>query len=294
MVHSRMVISVGVYAAIAAGGCGGDAKGPGGGSEGSDPGIPGISGDTAERRLSLRFESSDEVKSVRFHIDRTACGEEAVAESKGWDIEAEMLPFGLAASASPDFAGNAFADAFILLPTGCYDVKGTPMDSAGLVSKRCSSPAAHHVVIADGKTTEILLISQCRNDDRGALDTTLVFNFAPQIDSFDYAPSKYVACGAPAKLCMTASDKDKNALDFTWEGDLAKGVKHVETLNENGSTTSCISISSAVAGRFELTATVYDLMASGQRVEAYLNEHGEKLESRDSLQVPLYVSCPNG
>lgn len=230
----------------------------------------------------------------------------AVVVSTSRDLEDILLPGGHPGFENQPFDADSehlFADAFELLDAGCYDVTAQPTDADGLPSNDCTSASEAGVAVLDGQTTEVMLISQCVNEDRGGLDVIAALNHAPQLIDVAYAPSKFT-CGDQTRICVTASDPDNDPLSLvaTAEDGVAIDVQPAE-LNEDGETVICADITVPGPGEYAINVAVYDLMhdAEGELVtiESMLNDG---VTSHDSIVLPVHAmdgeacicDCPDG
>ena len=256
--------------------------------------------------LTVELLDTEGISSVRTDVTRVACAADDPAaefEAHTQSVTAPILdiPFGGAEAGieGVGFEGHAFADAFFVLPAGCYDVTSTLLDSAGAAIAECSQASASSLEVRDGETTDAWIVSQCEGPEVGALDVTTIVNRPPVIEGLTFSPSKYTAC-EPVTICVTASDPDGDALEFEWSqnagGDL--GDLGPDANNASGDNQECVTVDPSANGAHSLTVTVYDLISYGGatvRIEEYLAAHGEAHESRDDLTFPLYVSqCEEG
>jgi hypothetical protein len=172
----------------------------------------------------------------------------------------------------PDGGGgdHPFADAFIVLNGGQFNVCATPLTASGDPSSECSQATASVVVFLGG-TTEVLLVSQCIGPQNGAIDAVGVLNTSPTITDLTISPTKFIhqrPCDVDpiATLTAEANDPDGDALTFLWQ-----------LLGTNLSATGAsINFSSFNVGDFQLLLTVTDVFGAST-----------------FLQVPIHVSaCP--
>ncbi len=271
---------------------------------GEDPSAPSPS--TTGLALSVGNPSGDSVAGFRFKVDRVACKGEYDVPADSWSATEDLLPFTLPGGI-PGFEGapfdadssHAFADHFFTLPAGCYDVKATPVDAYGAPVDDCTTARAEGVQVRDGKTTEILLVSQCDGDETGGLDVIAAINHAPTLKSVLFNPSKFACPGAEVEICATAVDPDGDPLEFEWHhlagGDFASGPTVTRHETYGNATTECVVIVGKKPGAHSLKVKVFDLVHDADyglvRMEDWLNDHGYKgAKSHDSLVLPLYFS----
>lgn len=242
------------------------------------------------------------VASFQFDVERVECtpGEtfDALTLTEVSPIEDMPLPTHIETDDGASFdedSEHAFADQYFTLPAGCYDVDVQPLDADGNAVTDCSAPSRDGVVVVDGETTEILLLSQCGNNPVGGLDVISSLNHAPQIESLVFTPSKFGQVCEDIEICATASDPDGDPLEFVWEktgGPAgAEIIASTQTDTDDG-VTSCVTVESDGVGTFEYEVTVYDTIHDGSemvRVEDYLNDLGQNVESNDSLSFPVHI-----
>ncbi len=180
-----------------------------------------------------------------------------------------------------------FADSFMVVPAGCYDVVATPTDGSGADSQDCASAFKKGVEVEQGETTEIFLINQCAGDDPGAIDAIAALNHEPTVDDVEFTDSKF-SCGSPTEICASASDIDHDPLELVLESEDCE----VEPIAASGDGEQCWTLTCHTLGQHDLTVTAYDLLhgESGlQRIEDYLTEQGYPNESHSTLDLFAYV-----
>ena len=192
-----------------------------------------------------------------------------VTNSDG-ETQSKVVPLGsglLPAVVDPDLAGHRFADWFVALNVGPYRVSATPLSSVDPVepSGGCARVSEQDVTVISGVATELVLVSQCKTTDSGALDTVLVFNAVPFIEELIFSPSKFVCTDEAAVMTLTASDPDDDELSYDWQvsGLPAGATEQSYCLAHRGPTAT---FSSVVAGRYELTVEVSDSRGGGTRL----------------------------
>ena len=216
--------------------------------------------------ISMRLATPPEVASlggVLFEVTN-ADGE---VQTQTVQIEEEPLP----AAADPSSAGRRFADWFVVLNPGTYQVRATPLNENGAASDACAVAEGTADVFAE-MTTEIVLTSECTQEGSGALDTVVTFNSPPFISDLSIDPSKFVCQHQAVTLELSASDADGDDLSLTWEV--------VEQPEGSDDSAYCLAYAGTTAsfvanvnGKYELLVTVSDGSASSR------------------LRFPIYVSC---
>ncbi|WP_375764920.1 fibrinogen-like YCDxxxxGGGW domain-containing protein [Archangium gephyra] len=244
---------------------------------------------------------------MRFILDRTSCKGEPVAPfhlSVDKLLEDIRLPGGL-----PDFedapldsdSSHTFADLFIDLAAGCYQVVTQPLAAGGGVSMDCERASTSGVRVVDGRTTEILLINQCLGEGRGGIDVVSALNHPPELTKLAFEDSKFVLQCMDQVVCATVKDPDEDPVEFVWKEasgpPLYVPPEVVSTTTAaDGSVTQCVRTVAETVGRYELTVTVYDLLhdtaAGGKliRIEDYFTSMGDPHASRAALTFPFYAA----
>lgn len=199
----------------------------------------------------------------------------------------DLVPAAADAGLDPASAYH-FADAFWAVPAGCYDVSLTALDADSQPAAACSGATLPGVVVEDGATSEVVLVSECQlgNDPVGGLDVvgSLELNRPPQIleDGETFWPSKFDNGCHGVEVCVAASDPDGDPLVWEWEqiggGRLFDRPVVLRTDTVDGHERQCVGIVAAEVGTFSFRVTVWDLH------EGVLDP-----ESRDELEFPLYA-----
>lgn len=232
----------------------------------------------------------------QFQFDVRTCDDTPVTSGTA-GLSPLKLPGGLSTFQDAPYdadSAHSFADRYFLLDAGCYLVDATPLDGDGTPVEECSAVLDKQVVVSDGDTTEILLISQCEGAERGGLDVIGSLNHPPEIDNLTYTPSKFVACPQTVEICVDASDPDSDPMRVDWSvlsGPVPETpVAISESTSANGSLRECIAFEPGV-GEWTIEVTVFDQIAHlGEHIdfEAYYQMQGISELSRDDLRFPLY------
>jgi PKD domain len=207
------------------------------------------------------LRSKHDVAKIRYDVlfKGQACTDKPLAEVTV-ALEDESLP----SSLLPDGGStqHPFGDALIVLAAGQYTVCATPLTAKGAPSAECPTTSTI-AFIAEGVTTEIVMVSQCKGSNNGALDAITVLNTPPVIDNLIITPSKFITLCDSARLTVEATDPDGDALSFLWQ-----------LLGSNmRSTNQSINFRSLNLGTFQLKVTVSDPFGAST-----------------SLTVPIHVS----
>lgn len=274
-------------------------------------------GDYGSRGLALTtdFLGGTDVRGMRYEIEKCGGGEKIKIDR---NLEDLLLPGMIPAFENKPFdehSKHLFADNFLVLPAGCYDVKITPIRHDGHPSHDCASAYAEDVRVVDKLTTEVLLVSQCKGPERGALDVVGALNHPPVISKLDYHPSKFLTCGEgyhrpEVTLCAKAYDPDSDPLEFEWKQvrgrPVHSGPTVIEHVTEHDWQKQCVKIKLPYeSGDYEFELTVYDMFHEDHVVPASQNNNkrlirAEKwfelngyghVKSHAKLRFPLYVSC---
>jgi len=226
-------------------------------------------------------------------------------------LEDLVLPGNVSALENQTGKGrHVFADYFTMLPEGCYDVTVKPMAGTS-ASADCSSAQSQGVAIEAGKVKEIWLLSQCKGDLEGALDTAITVNHPPTIVKVEYSPSKFVQQCQASQICVRVEDPDGDAIRL--EVAQSGGEQLYEPLpipttmtrsNGKGFASGgevCFRLVGETVGDYKFDIKAYDLAADGSTIESGLSQNGGTQTSHTYLQgLPLRVGfqpdqlCWNG
>jgi hypothetical protein len=261
---------------------------------------------TTGAALRMDIDGGKDVGGMRFTINRVSCNGEQVPSfniSFDNDLEDLRLPGMIPGFENKPFdkkSGHLFADKFVALAEGCYDVTVQPLTKDGKVSSDCSPATQKKVKINDGKTTEILLVTQCKNEGRGGLDTVAALNHEPElkVNGFTYNPSKFAFECEEVTICATVTDPDNDPLEFVWTqvsgAKLHGTIQVVSTTKKGKDTTQCIKVSPRFTGNYKFKVEVYDQVRDKNgkliRIEDYLKNSGNAKRSHDELEFPIYVN----
>ncbi len=256
--------------------------------------------------LSSQMAPPEDVALVRYTVDRVSCGGESF-DALHQEIEVPLFGFTVIGGTpgfdwSPIAEGSEhfFADLLLPVPSGCYDITAQPITETGEPSLECSSASLNGVFIEQGKISEVVLISQCKNNETTqAADIPTLFNTPPAVTGFPYDPNKHVPRCYEQTICATAKDPDNDPIEFEWAlsaGDpVASGPTLVSTtVNADGSVTECQKITPGTAGGRTLTVNVYDMMLDSGgpgliRFEDYFTSIGDPKDSHGTFELPSYA-----
>lgn len=243
----------------------------------------------------LATELELDVSHMQYKIKRVACAAKAEKAEKfepvSHDIRVDMQPRLLLTGGRPAWE---FSDHFQVLKPGCYDIAAQPLTTSGTASKLCTPASINDVRVIDGETTEVVLLSQCKGPEVGALDAVAAINQEPTLVNLTFSPSKFIKAGSSTEVCATAVDPNGDQIDFEWEelgGKLSGAVRSNQPTPEG--VTECVTISPNAAGDYQFEVRIFDVIrteAGGMiRIEKWLNEHGYPAASHDSLRFPVYA-----
>jgi len=163
------------------------------------------------------------------------------------------------AGLSPDLAGQGagnahpFADALFVLAPGSYTVCAAPLNDAQQASTECER-ASKDVLVQNGTTTEIVLISQCKGDPTGAVDAIVALNDPPRIDDLQIDTGKFISLCEQATLSAKASDPNGDDLAYHWKI-LSSAPGAAGSISEQGPSAT---FTPGAIGDYELELSVQD------------------------------------
>lgn len=268
--------------------------------------------------LTVDFMGDTDVAGFEFKI--TECKSDKHGETPGVvahevkDLEDLVLPGMIPEFENDPFdegSRHLFADYYTSLPAGCYDIDVTPVSRSGQPSEDCAAVTETGVEVREGKTTEILLVSQCEGRQLGGLDVVAALNHPPEIRDVEFEKFNH-ECDT-VKVCATAFDPDDDPLEFVWQQ--TDGPKLVDELSpvspettvceetpcesgedgyverQSGDVTRCVEMRLGEAGDYEFELRVHDLYWDDDRLVRFP-------DSSASLTFPIYaaekpeIECP--
>ncbi|MBX2799500.1 MAG: hypothetical protein KTR31_17625 [Myxococcales bacterium] len=180
--------------------------------------------------LSVDYFGDTDVVGFHFYVERVAC---YYGETYPW--EHYFASVNLVDGIFPgqiDFIEETLdpssrhlgADFFVTLSPGCYDVYAYPASAIDdhydyyygwKPSYDCTAVHAEKVEVFAEQTTDVVLVSQCKGDPIGALDTLVLLNHPPEFDleideKFNYECE-------PVRACATITDPDDDPIEVVWE-----------------------------------------------------------------------------
>jgi hypothetical protein len=251
---------------------------------------------------AVTASADTDVAFMDYGIERVACVEGEEFEPLRLEIRVELesmqLPGGIPEwenSPLDKDSEHQFADHFEALAAGCYNVSATPLAASGGVSAECAAAHAKDIEVLDGETTEIFMISQCKGDAVGAIDSVVALNKPPTLQSLTFSPSKFLKAGQKTTVCVTASDPNSDPVEFEWDqiGGAMCGASVISNQHSGDTTTECVDVEPMELGNYLFEVRIYDLLRDENkkliRFETWLAEHGYPNTSHDSLRFPVYV-----
>lgn len=264
--------------------------------------------------VSLRADvvGDTDVAGVRYTITPVDCDTGEIINPDDVQVVVRALENMLLPGGHPGFqsgpfdaaSGHLFSDAFQALPEGCYDIGAQPLDADGEISEDCAPATERNVAVKDGEVTEVMLLSQCANDETlGAVDAILALNHAPNLVDAYYEPSKFT-CQDTTTLCVVAEDPDNDPLLLSAEAPEGVGLTLLPpSLNDEGQLVQCVEVEVPGPGQYPITLTVRDQMyGPGGRLVPIEQMLDEGLTSRDTITMPVHAmdtdacvcDCPEG
>ena len=262
---------------------------------GRDDGAEGTIAETGAA-VSVQLPEETDVAGFQIVVTRVSCNGEAITPFTQ-TLDTTLLDLDITVKGTADGSLHPFADTFIPLEEGCYDILSMPVQADGSPSEDCAIAGQDGVVILDGTTTEIVLVSQCDGQvGVGAVDVISTLNRPPQIIEVGFPGGKFTSHCDAQQICATFFDPDADPIDVVWTQiggvPLASLVELPATTGPDG-TTQCIEIDHAGPGMVILEAVAYDLMqdpgGSGLiPFEHFYEQNGIGSTSHDSLLFNAY------
>ena len=168
--------------------------------------------------------------------------------SKYVPLETEGLPDHV----DQTLAGSPFADLFSVVPPGTCTVSATAMLDADTPAPDCT-PVKKDVVVVEGKTTEVVLVIECKAKPTGGLDLVTVITDLPSIVDVIYDGSKFIVKCEPVSITVSA-EGGNGPLTYTFEvTDAPPGADYEITPKGN-----VLTFWAETPGEYTVTVTVSD------------------------------------
>ena len=248
-----------------------------------------------------------DVAAFKFLLNRVSCNGETV-DPWSTEVVRNLNDLELNDKYVALGSGHAFADAFVVLNEGCYDVVALPLQADGSPSDICTLGVYNNAQVVDGQTTEVVLVSQCNGQQKtGAIDQLVLINQPPVIVDGWFDPDKWVCHDDVQTLCLKFFDPNKDPVDILWQQvsgvPLEQGITFLSSeQNPDGTTTECVTWKHAGPGKVEFQAVGYDLFKNPNgpgniTFESYFQSLGLQTTSHDSLDFMAYglsnpTTCP--
>ena len=241
------------------------------------------------------------------------CGEEEPVFVDERALDDMTLPEGMPEYTDAPFdkdSEHLFAHYSEVVDPGCYDVMVEPIDRDGQLVDDCRVAMAEDVEVVKDKTTELLLVSQCDGPEDVAgeigderLDVTGAVNHPPEIQQVEAQPSTTLTCPETTlELCTKVTEPDADPVAFDWlqlEGpDPVTGPDETYFVQDGTKVEKCVEYELADETAdylFELTVYDYFMLGKDDPITAeqwYKQESYGKIESRDTITMPISVECP--
>jgi len=219
-------------------------------------------------------------------------------------LESEPLPATLAGDIG---AYRPFADALFVLEPGQYRICATPLASESRPSNRCAQ-AQMQVRVMEGRTSEVVLVSQCDGTGSGGLDVVVALNDPPRITAVTLDPSKFITVCESLAIGVEAEDPNGDAATYAWTllagpdgaqlsgdgasatfsgpaGDYLVEVSAADTRGNSSSLTFPIHVSAATCAVPQAVQTIFEASCSPCHVTG--SSGGLRLASAETSYADL-------
>ncbi len=255
--------------------------------------------------ISVQLNTDTDVAGFNVAVARVSCnGEPFTAYSE--TFSSALLDLDISVKVTADGSVHPFADTFIPLEAGCYDVLSAPVQADGSPSEDCALAGFDQMVVLDGLPTEIVLVSQCTGQvDVGGKDVISILNKPPQLVYMYYPQGKFVAHCDDQQVCATFNDLDSDPIQVEWTKIVGLPGSTFTvgpmTANPDGSSTQCVTINHAGPEMMLVEAKGFDLMKNPNGsglipFEQFYADLGSSATSNDSFLFQAYgassTNCP--
>lgn len=226
-------------------------------------------------KLQLDYAANTDVVGFHLSAERIACDAYDSFVPQVVTATADLVdggfPGGVSLLDDTSFsteAGHAGADLLLTLDAGCWHVVATPASSIdGDVwepSEDCGTAESGSVRIYDGLVTDVVLMSQCEGQDRGALDAVVHLNHPPVVIA-EWNRAATSTCELE-ELCVLVVDPDDDPVEVSW--DLSSGPSLFQAVVSDPVVVdfdearrvwrSCVTVATRGDGGHLLEATAWD------------------------------------
>jgi hypothetical protein len=175
-------------------------------SETPEPRLPPPGMGEVGAALAVPPELQAEVPSVRFEVE----GEDGAIQVAVVPVEPDLPGF-----AGAGLAGQSSASWYVTVNPGRYLVRAIPLDPSSRPSTSCGM-ATGFATVSSGKTTELMLVSNCTLPGSGGLDISLRVNQGPFITDLTFLNGTRICASEAAELDLAAVDRDADQLETMW------------------------------------------------------------------------------
>jgi hypothetical protein len=260
---------------------------------------------SAGAAISVQTADDTDVSGFSIVVTRVSCnGEPFPAYSNTY--ESAALDLDISVKVTADGSSHTFADTFLPLEAGCYDILSIPKKADGTPSDDCAIAGQDGIVVFDGLPTEVVLVSQCNGQVAvGAGDVISLLNRPPQLVDLEYPGGKFVAHCDDQQICATFKDPDGDPLEVMWTKVLglpgSTFVVGMPAPLPDGSVKQCVTVDHAGPEMMLIEAKAYDLLKNPNepgliRFEQYYADLGIPSTSHDTFLFQAYGansgSCP--
>ena len=214
-------------------------------------------------------------------------------ESITYVVDLEDMPLQMG-EGSPFDPGttHVFADQFIVLEPGCYDIYAQPITDLDTrrISDDCNRADAYEQIVEANHTTEVVLVSQCSSDEVGAIDVVATLNNAPTIHGGEYEPSKFIFDCEIATFCLEYEDANDDPVDIEWH---QRNGPSDAIISGQETSPGCFEFAFEELGDYAFEVIIFDKFVGDDgelvRAETWFSDRGRNEQSRASLEILFHV-----
>jgi hypothetical protein len=257
-------------------------------------------------RLSIDYDLDTDVVGFHFEVERVACsGDDTDFERFFYEenvaLDDMLFPGSIDFLEGAPFDASSMhqgADFFVALEPGCYVVTAAPASSISeedwSPSVDCSTAESGVLEVVGGYTTETVLISQCRGELVGALDTLVLLNKPPIV--IPDIENKFNSQCEAVEICATAWDPNDDPIEITFENlsdaeffsiDLGP-LTLVDYEDGHRVWEQCATIVTDVIADYNVEIRAYDVAYDEHGAEIRIEDLID-MESHGFIQVPIHT-----